>query len=481
MPFDQKLKILFVSAEVAPFAKTGGLADVCGSLPGYLVAAGHDARIVMPKYRTIDCQMDYIADFPIHINARKQTCIIKKLTHGNVYFVENEHYYERYGIYGHHDDAERFAFFCRAAVEMLPYIEFQPDIIHLNDWHTGPISMILKEHYEDHPFFKNIASIFTIHNLKYQGNFHKDTLRFFNVGDYVFVPEKVEFFNSFSFIKAGICYSDIINTVSETYAKEILTSNGGEGLDGFLIRRSADLYGITNGIDYEVFNPETDTDIYKNYNAQSLDDKKLNKFRLQKDLGLPEADIPMIALISRLTDQKGLELVLDTLGELMKQNLQFVLLGTGDEYYENAFRMLHSRYKEKFGLFIGFNPVLAQRIYAGSDIFLMPSVFEPCGLGQLISLRYGTIPVVRSTGGLKDTIKDYSENPDQGNGFTFDEFSSCAMLGSIMKALDIFNTQPEKWSALVERSIKQDYSWGKSVEKYLCLYKKAINNLRANG
>jgi starch synthase len=478
------LKVLFVSVEVAPFAKAGGLADVAGSLPKSLVSMGYDVRIAMPRYQQIKADMKYLADFSITINDRQATCIVREgeiaLKDDNakkkvpVYFVDSYHYYNRDGIYCYSDDAERFAFFCRAVLDMLPKIDFKPDIIHCNDWHAGPICMLLNEKYKSYPFYKNIKTLFTVHNLEYQGNFPKEVLRLFEMGDEVFIPEKVEFYGMFGFMKAGLVYADIINTVSKTYSKEIQTHQYGEKLEGLLKERSKDLYGIVNGIDYDVFNPETDPRIYKNYNAESFYLKKENKHALQKEMKLPVKDVPVIGLISRLTGQKGLNFIMDEMDKMLKNDMQFILLGAGDPYYEIGFTKIRDKYPDKVGVYTGFNAPLAQRIYAGSDMFLMPSRFEPCGLGQLFSFRYGTIPIVRSTGGLAETVIDVDKDKKNGNGFSYKEFSSKDMIKTINRALKFYNEKPKEWEELVKRVMNSDFSWGKSAIEYSELYKKLV-------
>jgi len=341
------LKVLYVSAEVSPFAKTGGLADVAGSLPQALSSKGHDVRVVMPRYKMINAKMDYITDFPVQIGDKKETCIIRDaevqfVDNGNkkslpIYFVDNYNYYDRDGIYCHFDDADRFAFFCKAVLEMLPNINFQPDVIHCNDWHTGPICMLLKEKYRNDSFYNKISTVFTIHNLEYQGTFPKEVTNLFNIDKDIFTSDKVEFYGMFNFMKAGLVYSDIINTVSEKYANEIQTVQYGERLEGLLKSRSHELFGVVNGISYEEFNPASDTRIYKNYSADTYKDKIENKTSLQKEMGLPVSDAPVIGLISRLTGQKGLNLVVEGFEEMMQNDIQFILLGVGDEYYENIY------------------------------------------------------------------------------------------------------------------------------------------------
>lgn len=486
---EKKLKILFVSAEVSPFAKTGGLADVAGSLPKALEAMGNDVRVVMPRYRMIKHGMKYVTDFPVVMDQSRETCIIReteveladKDTKKSlpVYFVDNYRYFDRDSIYCHFDDADRFIFFCKAVLEMLPRISFQPDIIHCNDWHTGPVCMLLNEYYRKQSFYSDIATVFTIHNLEYQGNFSSDIVRLFNIGSGIFNTEKTEFYGMFSFMKAGLVYSDIISTVSEVYAKEIQTPQYGERLDGLLSRRSHDLFGIVNAISYDEFNPSKDSWIVKNYNAENWQGKKENKYALQKEMGLSLGDVPVIGLISRLSGQKGLNLIIEQIDNILKHDLQFVLLGTGDEYYENEFRSIESRYPEKMGVYIGFNATLAQRIYAGCDMFLMPSRFEPCGLGQIISLRYGTIPVVRATGGLAETVTDYDADRIKGNGFSFSEFSSVEMLKAVERALRLYTEEPDEWGRLVVKALTLDFSWSRSAQKYMDLYYLAMGKRKS--
>ena len=477
------MKILFVSAEMSPFAKTGGLADVAGSLPKALAELGHDVRVVMPKYRMIRDNLRYVSDFPVRIDQSIETCIIryteipyvwKNKKNLKVYFTDSYRFFDRDGIYGHFDDAERFVFFCKAVLDMLPHIKFKPDVIHCNDWHTGPVCLLLKEKYRWNDYYKDIATLFTIHNLEYQGHFSSHVIRLLNCDYDIFTPEKAEFYGMFNFMKAGLVYADIISTVSKVYAEEIKTPQYGELLEGLLQKRSNDLFGIVNGIDYEQFNPQTDKSIAKNYGTDNLDDKKVNKTALQREMGLPCRNVPLIGLISRLSGQKGLNLIIDRVDDMLAKDIQFVLLGTGDEYYHEQFRAIATKYPEKIAVNLGFNAKLAQMIYAGSDMFLMPSRFEPCGLGQIISLRYGTIPIVRATGGLAETITDYNTDKENGNGFSFREFSSGAMLDAIDRAIYVYNNCPDEWKALVRRAMEMDFSWDSSAKKYEELYKHTI-------
>ncbi len=481
----KKLKVLFVSAEVSPFAKTGGLADVSGSLPGALAVEGNDVRVVMPRYRQINAEMKYKADFPVTIRGRSETCIIRegKLKYGEVgmpvsvpvYFIDSYAYFDRDGIYCFHDDGDRYAFFCKAVLQMLPKIGFKPDVIHCNDWHSGPICMLLKELYADDLYYKDIASLFTIHNLQYQGNFPADFTEVFGLPGEVFTPEKAEFYGSFSFMKTGIVYSDKVNTVSEKYAQEIQTPEYGENMEGILKARKKDLSGIVNGISYEEFNPETDKTIYKNFGLDSIEGKKENKAGLQKEMGLPVRNVPLLGIVSRLSGQKGLDLILQRAKDLFKNDLQFVLLGTGDPFYEERFKSLMNEYPEKISVRITFSADLAQKIYAGCDMFLMPSRYEPCGLGQIISLRYGTIPIVRATGGLAETITDYDADNKHGNGFSFTEFNAESFLDAVNRALKTYKDK-DKWTELVRHALTSDYSWERSASKYLELYKAALSS-----
>ncbi len=483
------LKILYVSAEVAPFAKSGGLADVAGSLPKALAMKGHDVRVVMPRYKEINQAMKYVTDFPIDINSVKRTCIIRESNISYrgaddekmlpIYFVDSYHYFDRSGMYCHYDDGDRFAFFCRAVLKMLHKINFQPDIIHLNDWQTGPIAFLLNEKYKSKSFYKNISTIFTVHNAQYQGVYGRNILSNLLIDYSYFTPDKLEFYGNFNFMKAGIIYSDIINTVSETYAEEIKTEEYGEGLEGVFKAKEEDLYGIVNGIDDVIFNPKFDSYIFKNYSQDEISIKKENKTALQKKVGLPKSDVPLIGLIHRLVSQKGLDLIDHVTEELMSMDIQLVVLGLGDPYYEEMFKDLQFRNPNKVATFIEFNEELAHKIYAGSDMFLMPSAFEPCGLGQLISLSYGTIPIVRETGGLLDTIQDFNlEDYKDGNGFTFSEYLPEVFLETVKRAVSIYKDNPDEWTNLVNSAMRYDFSWNKQADKYIELYYRAVSRDR---
>lgn len=478
------LKVLYVASEAVPFVKTGGLADVAGSLPKELKQKGVDVRVVIPKYSGIKeeyCNnMEHIYDGEINVSWRKKYLGIDRYDYKDVpfYFIDNQEYFYREGYYGYPDDVERFTFFCRAVLEMLPHIDFWPDVIHMNDWQTGLISVYLKlEHNEDVRYNK-IKTVYTIHNLKYQGRFWKGYLpdvlgldwKCFNNGD-------LEYFDDINFMKGAIVYSDKVTTVSRSYAKEIQDPYYGEGLEGMLQKRDADLSGIINGLDYEDYNPETDKYIFKNFDVHNaISIKGDNKEQLQKKLGLPvNRKIPMIGMVTRLVEAKGLDLVTRILDELLEyENVQFVILGTGDRQYEDWFKGLVWRYPKKVSANIFFNNELAHQIYAASDLFLMPSQYEPCGIGQLIALRYGTVPIVRATGGLKDTVEAYNNYTQTGNGFSFNNYNAHELLFSIKRAIDGI-ADDRKHIHLVENAMTADYSWEESAKQYKELY----NSLKA--
>lgn len=483
MMVDRHLRVLMAAAEVAPFAKVGGLADVAGSLPKALAAVGNDVRIVMPRYRDIVQETTTVADLAVPVGDRRETAIVRQTRiearlNGDtkkvpVYFIDNYHYFDREGIYAHGDDAERFAFFSRAVLAMLPVIGFRPDIIHCNDWQTGPVPVMLRALYRGEQFFRRMATVYTIHNLRYQGNFPRTVLRLLGLGDEHFRPDRLEFYGEVSYMKAGILYADAVNTVSRRYAEEIQTPEFGERMDGLLRARRDDLFGIINGINYHEFDPAHDPRIFRPYDALHIEDKKENKYGLQRELGLPVRDVPLLAVISRLVDQKGLDLVAQAVPELLAEDVQLVVLGTGDRHYEELFARLGREHPRQVAAHIGFNGILAQRIYAGADIFLMPSRFEPCGLGQLISLRYGTIPVVRETGGLADTITNYHPSTGGGNGFTFRDYSPEALAGAVREALRAYRV-PATWHRLVRAAMEMDFSWNRSAAEYLDLYDRAL-------
>ncbi|MDD3438552.1 MAG: glycogen synthase GlgA [Clostridiaceae bacterium] len=475
------INVLFAASEAVPFAKTGGLADVAGTLPRELVKLGADVRLIIPKYKSIPRNfveaMEYIGYVYVDLAWRHQYCAVLKLEYQGVitYFIDNEYYFNRDCLYGHFDEAEQFAFFSRAVLKVLPLIDFKPDIIHCNDWQTGVVSAFLKAGFGHIGFLKDIKTVYTIHNLKYQGMFPKEVL-----GDILglswdyFNPEGLELHDCVNYMKAGIAYSDIVTTVSKTYAEEIKTDFFGENLNGILTKRSESIFGILNGIDYLENDPETDTRIYKSFNAEDLEGKYENKKMLQESLGLPQREeVPVIGVVSRLVGQKGFDLIAHVLDEMLKMDIQLVVLGTGDSNYENMFRNAAERYPGKVSANIKYDGVLAQRIYAGSDMFLMPSLYEPCGLSQIFSLRYGTVPIVRETGGLKDTVMPYNEFTGEGTGFSFANYNAHEMQDTVKRAISFYKNK-DIWEKIVKSGMKQDFSWSKSAKEYMELYEKMV-------
>ncbi len=479
-----KIKVWFAASEVVPFIKTGGLADVAGSLPKALVKMGIDVRVVMPKYSLIPekytKEMQLIKICYVDIGWRRQYCgvFLLELEGVKYYFLDNEYYYKRGYIYGSGDEGEQFTFFSKAILEILPEIEFKPDIIHCNDWHTGMVSVLLDAHYRNYRadgFYKNIRTVFTIHNLKFQGIFPKDMMdTVLGLSWDYFTPDRIEFNDCINFMKGALVFSDKITTVSRTYADEIKYDFFGENLSGVIRRRSNDLVGIVNGIDYDDNNPEADDRIFAKYSSNDLKGKKKNKLMLQSELGLPEkGDVPLIAIISRMTAQKGFDLIERVIAEILDMNIQLVVLGTGEKKYEDLFKWAQYSYPDKVSVNIKYDGILAQRIYAGSDMFLMPSLFEPCGLSQLFSMRYGTIPIVRETGGLNDTVVSYNEFTGGGNGFTFTNYNAHDMLNTIKRAVYYYNDF-QVWQGLIRRCMNQDFSWKHSANEYIELYNRII-------
>ncbi|QCX33357.1 glycogen synthase GlgA [Caloramator sp. E03] len=473
------MKVIIAASEAVPFAKSGGLADVVGSLSPVLKNKGVDISVIIPQYKSIPKHLKdeirHIKYIYIDVGWRHQYCGINTMQYKgvNFYFIDNEYYFGRDNFYGYYDDGERFAFFSRAILEVLPHIGV-PDILHLNDWQTGMVSSLLEIQYRWRQEFKNIKTLFTIHNLKYQGIFSKDVYNeLFGIGDEYFTPDKLEFYGDANYMKGGLVYSNLISTVSYTYAKEIQYPFFGEKLEGLLKARDWQLYGILNGIDYDEYNPMKDKLIFKNYDVNSIKDKKVNKVELQRQLNLPQRDVPIIGIISRLVPQKGFDLIECVLNEILNMDLQLIVLGTGDYKYEDMFKRAQQNYTEKVSANIKFDDTLAHRIYAGSDMFLMPSLFEPCGLSQMIALRYGTIPIVRETGGLSDTVTSYNEFDGSGNGFSFKNYNAHDMLYTIKRAVDFYYNRGV-WERLVKRGMETDLSWSSSADKYIELYNKLL-------
>lgn len=473
------LKVLFIASEAAPFAKTGGLGDVTASLPKELRQQGIDARVIIPKYGSMSdewkTKLTTQAFFQVSLSWRLQYCGIEKLNHDDVpfYFVDNEYYFKRSGFYGHFDDAERFAFFCRAVLEALPHLDFKPHILHCHDWQCGMVSVFLAAQYRHDPFYKKIRTLFTIHNLKYQGIFPKDIMvNLLNLGWEHFTPNGIEFYDKVNFMKGGLVFSDLINTVSPTYAQEIQHAYFGEKLEGVLASRKDSLSGIINGIDYTTYNPATDLNLFINYDRHTKKRKAKNKITLQNMLKLPRtAQIPLIAMSTRLVEAKGLDLVIRILDEILGSNVQLVILGQGDEYYHQLLWHAAWLHHDQLATIIPYSEDLAHKLFAAADLFLMPSRYEPCGIGQLIAMRYGVLPVVRETGGLKDTVLSYNEYTGEGNGFSFTNYNAHDLLHTITRAISCYHNK-EIWTELVDRVMRTDNSWRISAGKYRQLYNK---------
>ena len=476
------MKVLFAASEAHPFIKTGGLGDVMGALPKSLVKLGVDVRVVIPKYKNIKDglkqKLQFVKWFTVSVGWRNQYCGVFQYQYKGVvyYFIDNEYYFNRDGLYGYFDDGERFAFFNRAVLEFIKQVDWQPDLINCNDWQTGMVPVLLNLEYKKDEFYSKIKTVFSIHNLLFKGSFSPKVLPELFGYDYMPLANgSVELDGAVSFLKGGLNYCDQITTVSKTYAEEIKTPQYGEGLDGFLRSRSYYLMGIVNGIDYEEFNPQDDKFIFKNFNIDSIDNKVENKLDLQRALGLPQKkDTPMIGLVSRLTHQKGCDLIVNMIDRLLQRDIQLVILGTGDYWYEETFKNLQYRYPDKVSANIKFDNTLAHKIYAATDMFLMPSLFEPCGLGQLIALRYGSIPIVRETGGLKDTISPYNQYNGVGNGFGFKNFNSNELMQIIEYALTIYNDK-NAWNNMIRQAMNSDNSWEKSAMQYKWLYEGVVN------
>ena len=475
------MKILFAASECVPFIKTGGLADVVGALTPVLKAQGADVRVILPLYAAIPQeyvnQMKLECEFEVELCWRRQYCGIKSLEYQGVtfYFVDNQYYFGRSYIYGlGGDEYERFGFFDRAVIDALVHLDFKPDVVHCHDWQTGMIPALLKIQYAQYPFYQDMKTVYTIHNLQYQGVFPikavQDTL---GLGDSLFTSDKLECYGCANYMKAGLVYADELTTVSPSYADEIQTAFYGERLDGLLRARKDQLVGILNGIDINDYDPAKDPQIYANYNPYHLGGKEICKQELQKELGLEvDPTVPLVGIISRLSNQKGFDLIECVIRELMATGIQLVVLGMGEAKYTNLFSWAESEYPGRLATRFAMNHQLAHRIYAGSDMFLMPSQFEPCGLSQMIAMRYGSVPIARETGGLRDTVLSYNKFTDEGNGFTFFNYNAHDMLHTVRRAVHYYNHNRDVWYRLIVRGMTGDYSWYSSAGKYMALYEE---------
>ncbi len=480
-------KILFVASECVPFIKTGGLADVCGALPKEFDKNYWDVRVVIPDYSCIPKQyrnnFEYVTHFYMSSGPYVQDKYVGVLKYEQdgitYYFIDNQEFFTGFSPYTSDTkfEIEKYTFFDKAVLSMLPLIDFKPDIIHCHDWQTGLLPVYLKNEFAANPFFWGIKTIITIHNLKFQGIWDREWVQGVSgLTDNLFTPDKLEFKKDANMLKGGLVYADYITTVSDTYANEIQTEYYGEGLNGLLSARHFDMQGIVNGIDYNAYDPQTDGRIYCNYNASDFRKKKFNnKTKLQQDLGLAvDKKKYMIGLISRLTDQKGLDLINHVIEGIVDDFTQLVVIGTGDPQYENMFRHYAWKYPDRVSANICYSDDLAHKLYAAADAFLMPSRFEPCGLTQLISFRYGTVPIVRETGGLKDTVKPYNEYENSGDGFSFSNYNADEMLAVINYSKHIFFDKKREWNQIVDRGMANDFSWNASKFKYEGLYNYLI-------
>jgi starch synthase len=481
------MKVLFCASECVPFVKTGGLADVAGALPATLSREGADVRVMLPKYGMIDeywkRRMEHICDFEMLFGWEKVYCGVERVVDNGVtyYFIDNETFFYVNEIYGDGvHEGIRFAFFCRAILEAMPHIGFFPDVLHLNDWQTGLAAALLKTQYAASADYARIRSVFSIHNLKYQGLFAwREIAGRLGLDDRYFTYEYLEFYGCISCMKGGLVFADRLCTVSPTYAEEIKTPFYGENLDGLLRARENTLSGILNGLDYTIFDPSNDRFLTEHFDAEHLEGKQLCKRALQKECGLEERDVPLIGMIARLSTQKGLDLVERVLGDILKNDVQIVFLGKGDRRFVDMLNWANWRYPKRVHARIELDEGLAHRIYAGADLFLMPSQFEPCGLSQLIALRYGCVPIVRETGGLKDTILPYNLFTDEGNGFSFANYNAHEMLDTITRAVNYWTTDKAMWRRMMLRGMADRFDWQKPAKSYLALYEGMMPPLKA--
>lgn len=476
-------KVLFVTSEAVPYIKTGGLADVTGSLPKYFNKQEYDVRVILPKYICIEEQrikeMNYVDCFYVNLNWRKKYAGIFQADYCGIiyYFIDNEYYFAGEKPYHNiYEDTEKFAFFAKAAIEAMKKLDFQADIVHCHDWQTGLVPVFLKSSYTNDRFYQQMKVVYTIHNMKFQGRWKIEEIKdITGLPNEIFAPDKMESYGEANYLKGGIIYSDFLTTVSRTYAYEITTPSGGEGLDGVMRAKGNALLGIVNGIDYEEYNPMTDKYIPYHYEETKVDTKKAqNKEALQKRMELPvREDVFLIGIVSRMTSQKGFDLIVYMMDQIAALgNIQIAALGTGEEKYENMFRHFTWKYENQVAVSLNYSEELAHQIYAGADAFLMPSLFEPCGLSQLMGMRYGTLPMVRETGGLRDTVIPYNEYEQTGNGFSFANYNAHEMFDMICYAKNIYENHRKEWNQMVRRAMNCDYSWEMSAKEYERIYTK---------
>lgn len=471
------MNILFAASEAKPYAASGGLADVVGSLPKEICGKGHDCRIVMPLYKTIGeemrSEMTFLKNITVDVSWRKQYCGIYTAVKNDVtyYFIDNEYYFSRDGLYGFYDDCERFVFFSRAVLEMIRYIDFKPEVINANDWQTALISVYYNIYYKYQQGYDQIKNVFTIHNIEYQGKYGREILNEV-MGIPLYHANILEYDGYINMMKGAIEASDMITTVSRSYAWEILDPWYSHGMDRILVTKQDKLKGILNGIDVVVNDPKTDDKIPAKYSSENLSGKKKCKKALISELDLADDDAPIIGIITRFVGHKGIDLIRCVFDEMIHMGVKFAILGSGEKIYEDFFKEMAYRYPDRVSATIGFVPELSRRIYAGADMFLMPSQSEPCGLAQMFAMRYGTIPIVRETGGLRDTVRD--NGGENGNGFTFKTYNANDMLDAVKRAIAVY-ADPNEWNALINRAMKCDYSWGASADEYIKMYENLIS------
>lgn len=479
---EQPLKVLILAAEIVPFVKVGGLADVVGALPKALQTLGHDVRLVMPRYRQVDPErfhLETVLDtVPVKMGKYQVEVSLCQGTIGEqipVYMIDAPRYFDRENIYGYTDDGERFILFCRAAIESMRALNWSPDIIHCNDWHTGIVPNWMHTVYHEDPFYTNTATVYTIHNLAYQGIFGYRILEVAGVAANGFLyPQITELSNVVDIMGRGILFADAITTVSERYAQEILTPVFGEKLDHLLRSRRDRLFGILNGVDYQEINPSADTHIHTPFDINTLELRAENKAALQEQAHLPvREDVPLLSMISRITDQKGFDLLATIIQPLLTQGVQFIILGIGDQHYHELLQNLAAKYPEQLAVFLTFNSELARRIYAGSDMFLMPSRFEPCGISQMEAMRYGCVPIVRHVGGLADTVQEYNTQTGEGNGFVFTNYDPWELFAAIVRAITIYRFK-DAWRTIQVHGMRADHSWYASAQRYVEVYRNAL-------